>query len=86
MSVKLKYGDEWLDPDEAIERRRQDAAKAPPPAPPVDVAALPKGMGLDAMGTHCPAVRHYISANGRIRGGLTPDQQETAKQILEQCR
>ncbi|MFH0981879.1 MAG: hypothetical protein V2A79_10100 [Planctomycetota bacterium] len=87
MTVKLDFQGRWVNPDEFFALQR--ARAAPVAAPPPDAAVLPSPQDLPAdqplvtLGDKCPAVRRYINRKGRIRSGLTPEEQRTAQAIVD---
>lgn len=88
MTTKLKYKDEWLDPDEVLARKRADSKPPAAPAPPVDVAALPEraaldpDMPLEQLWFEHPEIRACITKDGQVRSGLTKEQQAVGEELL----
>jgi len=86
--VKVKRGSNWVDVDElpAIRAAEQEAMAKPIPS--IDIDALPHRSALDPdvpfeqLCYEHPEVRYYITANGKIRTGISPEQHCRAEQIL----
>jgi len=84
--IKVKYKGKWVEPEDVQGLREAQQKPAEPPA--VDVATLPDRKALDPdvpiakLGDDRPEVRAYITKNGKLRGGLTPQQRTLAEDIL----
>ena len=80
-TIKVRYKRDWVDPDDLPFLREQDRQATTPPAP-LDVATLPADVPLAQLGDRCPAVRRYLTAEGKVRSGLKPSEEAIAQEIL----
>lgn len=86
-TIKIKFRGKWVDANDVAALREQEQGPPVEP-PPVDPATLPDKASLDPevpfaqLFFEHPEVRPYITAEGKVRGGLPPAQRMTAEQII----
>jgi len=85
---KVKRGQNWVDVEDLPEVRDAEQAAKGKSAANVDVASLPHRsqldpeMPLDQLFFEHPEVRSYITADGKPRMGISPEQHCKAEEIL----